>query len=79
MPWWIRAPILGAWMNFVLIFFAFDRFAEMMVTMFGADGMFLSPFWFVLEGAIVGLIIGYLATRFGGEGADTVLADQANR
>jgi len=76
MPWWFRAPLISAWMNFVLIFFAFDRFAAMMITMFGVDGMFLSPFWFVLEGAIVGLIIGYLATRFGGEGADAVLADQ---
>jgi hypothetical protein len=65
-------------MNFILIFFAFDRFAAMMVTMFGTDGMFLSPFWFVLEGAVVGLIIGYLATRFGGEGADAALADQEN-
>jgi hypothetical protein len=31
-----------------------------------------SPFWFVLEGAIVGLIMGYFATRFGGEGEETV-------
>ena len=28
--------------------------------------------WFVLEGAIVGIIIGYFATRFGGEGKETV-------
>ncbi len=50
MPWWFRAPLLGAWMNFVLT----------------------SPFWFTLEGAVVGLLIGYLATRFGGEGKETV-------
>jgi hypothetical protein len=26
----------------------------------------------VLEGAVVGIIIGYFATRFGGEGKETV-------
>ena len=76
MPWWFRAPWIGAWMNFVLIFFAFDRFKAMMITMFGEGGMLQSPFWFVLEGAIIGLVIGYVATRFGGEGAESVLADQ---
>jgi hypothetical protein len=34
----------------------------------GAGGALSSPFWFVLEGAVVGLLIDYLATRHGGEG-----------
>ncbi len=72
MPWWVRAPFLGAWMNFVLTFFAYDVMKEMLVAMFGPDGILASPFWFVLEGAVVGLLIGYLATRFGGEGPETV-------
>ncbi len=72
MPWWVRAPFLGAWMNFVLTFFAYDTMKDMLVAMFGAEGTLTSPFWFTLEGAIVGLLIGYLATRFGGEGPETV-------
>ena len=72
MPWWFRAPLLGAWMNFVLTFFVYDTMKDMLVTMFGAEGVLTSPFWFTLEGAVVGLLIGYLATRFGGEGAETV-------
>ncbi len=72
MPWWVRAPLLGAWMNFVLTFFAYDAFRDMLVEMFGADSALASPFWFTLEGALVGLLIGYLATRFGGEGPETV-------
>ena len=68
----IRAPLLGAWMNFVLTFFAYDTMKDMLVAMFGAEGVLTSPFWFTLEGAVVGLLIGYLATRFGGEGAETV-------
>ncbi len=72
MPWWLRAPFLGAWMNFVLTFFAYDVMKEMLVAMFGPDGILASPFWFTAEGALVGLLIGYFATRFGGEGKETV-------
>jgi hypothetical protein len=56
----------------VLTFFAYDVMTDMMVAMFGAEGILTSPFWFTLEGAVVGLLIGYLATRFGGEGKETV-------
>jgi len=72
MPWWFRAPLIGAWMNFVLTFFAYDAMQAMMVSFFGEAGVLSSPFWFTAEGAIIGLIIGYFATRFGGEGKATV-------
>ena len=72
MPWWFRAPLIGGWMNFVLTFFAYDVMKTMMTTLFGADGIMTSPFWFTAEGAVVGLLIGYFATRFGGEGKETV-------
>ena len=72
MPWWFRAPLVGAWMNFTLTFFAYDAMSAVMVSTFGSDGLLASPFWFTAEGAVVGLIIGYFATRFGGEGPETV-------
>ncbi len=72
MPWWFRAPIIGGWMNFVLTFFAYEKMTAMLTTMFGDAGALNNPFWFVLEGAIIGLLIGFLATRFGGEGRGTV-------
>ena len=71
MPWWVRDPFIGAWMNFVLTFFAYDMLKQAMEAIFGLDGVLSSPFWFVAEGAVVGLIIGYVATRFGGEGVET--------
>ena len=70
LPWWFRAPYLGAWMNFVLTFFVYDQMQAILVSSFGADGFITNPFWFVLEGALVGLLIGYFATRFGGEGKE---------
>lgn len=72
MPWWFRSTVVGAWMNFVLTLFIYDRLEVMMLQLMGEGGLFLSPFWFVVEGAIVGLLIGYIATRFGGEGPATV-------
>ena len=72
MPWWFRAPFLGAWMNFVLTLFAYELMERMLVSLFGEQGLFSSPFWFVLEGAFIGLVIGFFATRFGGEGSATL-------
>lgn len=68
MPWWFRGIVLGAWLNFVLTFFTFDVMSAMLASTFGPNGFFLSPYWFVLEGAAFGLLIDYIATKFGGEG-----------
>lgn len=72
MPWWFRAPLLGGWMNFVLTLFAYDQMKHVMMVVMGENGIMQSPFWFALEGALVGLLIGFLATRFGGEGKETI-------
>jgi hypothetical protein len=72
MPWWFRSTLVGAWMNFVLVFFAYNEMSNMLLHTFGPDGLLTSPFWFVLEGAIIGFIMGYFTTRFGGEGKETV-------
>lgn len=72
LPWWFRAPLVGAWMNFVLTFFAYDVLQVAMRSLFGPGSPLTSPFWFVAEGAVVGLVIGFCATRAGGEGRDIV-------
>jgi hypothetical protein len=72
MPWWFRAPLIGGWMNFVLTFFAYDELQRLIEYNFGADGVISSPFWVAVEGMLVGLLIGYFATRFGGEGKEIV-------
>ena len=77
MPWWVRAPFVGAWMNFVLTFFTYDTMTIAMEAFFGQGSPLASPFWFTLEGAIFGLIVGYCATRFGGEGTAAVAGDAA--
>lgn len=70
-PWWLRAPLIGAWMNLVLTLIAADLLRAYAEALFGAGALFTSPFWFVAEGAVVGLAIGWAATRAGGEGPAT--------
>jgi hypothetical protein len=72
LPWWVRAPLIGGWMHFVLTLFVYDTMQALLHELFGADGLLRSPFWFVLEGVLVGLVIGFFATRIGGEGAAAV-------
>jgi hypothetical protein len=71
MPWWVRAPLIGAWMNLVLTLFIREELRAFNLSLFGPDSLVTSPFWFVAEGAVVGLVIGYTCTRIGGEGPET--------
>lgn len=72
MPWYVRAPLVGGWMNLLLVMLAHDRMASLMVAAVGEGSPLASPFWLVLEGALAGLVIGGIATRYGGEGPQTV-------
>lgn len=71
MPWWFRGVFMGGWLNFVMAFFAYEKLSVALVRLFGGGSVLSSPFWIVLEGALIGLLIDYLATRFGGEGPET--------
>ncbi len=68
MPRWATGAIVGAWANFVLTFFAHAQMHRFLETVLGVDSAFTSPFWFVLEGAVVGALIGLAVDRFGAEG-----------
>jgi len=72
MPWWIRGAYIGAWLNFTISLVAYDALVQLLLAVFGENGLFLSPFWMILEGAIFGFIIDYFATRIGGEGASII-------
>ena len=66
-------------MNFVLTLFAYDTLAAAMASVLSPKGILSSPFWFVAEGAIIGLVIGFAARRFGGVGPETVVQTAAAR
>ena len=68
-PWWLRAPLIGAWMNFVLALFAYDvSFFTGSGLFVSPAGLFTSPAGFVFSGAIIGLLIGFVGTKWGRTG-----------
>ena len=74
-PWWLRAAGVGAWLNFVLSLFAWNTLKTMSVAFYDRAGIeagsvLSSPYWFALEGAIVGLFIGFIATRLSAPTSD---------
>ncbi len=74
--WWFRSGLMGGWMNFVLVFFAHEKITAMMIAILGEGSPIASPFWIVPEGIVVGVAIGFCATKIGGEGKATVHDDQ---
>lgn len=72
LPWWARSAIVGGWFNFVLAFFVREPVGALLAQLFGEGSVMASAFWLVAVGLLVGWLIGFLATRFGGEGPATV-------
>ena len=66
-PWFVVGGLIGAWLNLVLTFFAHDRLQHVLEAVLGADSAFTSPFWFVLEGCLIGGLIGEVIGRFAGD------------
>jgi len=72
---WFRGIFFGGFMNLALALIAYDTLEALFATASMFTGM--SPFWLVLEGAIVGLIIDLIATKKGGEGPRTVIDQES--
>ena len=77
MPWWVRAPLVGAWMNFVLAFFCFPVLVGLYHDLWPSLPACAAPLLPALEGVMVGAMIGAIATCISGDGPETVTADQA--
>jgi hypothetical protein len=71
MPFWFRGPVFGAWLNLVLAFLMHDKLAVLIPQLGGILAGLKSPFWIVLEGAVLGLLIDLIATKVAGEGIPT--------
>ncbi len=68
MPFWVRGPVFGAWFNLVLAFLMYDKLSVLMRELGGVFSGITNPFWIVLEGAVLGLVIDAVATKTAGEG-----------
>ncbi|MBT4989701.1 MAG: hypothetical protein HOM96_04105 [Rickettsiales bacterium] len=73
--WWFISAYIGIWMNFIQTLISFDKFKEISTIIFGTNSILSSPFWFILEGAIVGLIIGCFITHFAGKDKNLITSE----
>jgi hypothetical protein len=71
-PWWLRGLWQGAILNGILALFIWQDLARYQSGIFGADSILASPVWFIIEGAVFGLILDFCATKIGGEGPQTI-------
>jgi hypothetical protein len=69
LPWWFRGALIGGWMNFVLTLIAYEQICAVVMAVFGEYSAFASPFWMVAEGAIIGMMMDLILTKYFGEGA----------
>jgi hypothetical protein len=72
LPWWWRGTIYGVWFNLLLMLFTYDKLAKIMLDFFGSASIFASPWWIVVEGAVVGFVMDGVLTAIAGEGSEIV-------
>jgi hypothetical protein len=68
LPWWVRGPMVGSFMVLILWLVAHERMDAITANIVGPSSFFASGAWAVVDGLFLGLIMGGLATWFGGEG-----------
>jgi len=66
MPFWFRGILTGLVMHLMLVLLAYDQLAVLVQEM-NIFGM-ISPWWTLIDGAILGLLMGWAETKFAGEG-----------
>lgn len=72
LPWWVRGPMVGGFMMLILWMLAQTELDAMAIAMFGENSIFSSGVWSIIDGLVLGALMSFLATRFGGEGKETV-------
>ncbi|MGF1446515.1 MAG: hypothetical protein ACFBRM_09980 [Pikeienuella sp.] len=72
MPWFVRGPLVAGWMNLNLALIAHGALMPLLVPILGPVGLSTFLILAVIEGLIVGALIGWAATRLGGEGPATL-------
>ncbi len=62
-PWWVRAPLLGSWLHLMVVLFAGDGLPDLVLTIHATNGVLISPYWFVLDGLVIGFTVGLISTN----------------
>ncbi|MBU1292453.1 hypothetical protein KJ819_00100 [Patescibacteria group bacterium] len=73
MPWWVRGLMVGFMLTLMYILLSYGSLVVIMQSALVSWMGFSSPFWVLLDGMTLGVIISALETRFAGEGEELPL------
>ena len=62
-PAWARGAFYGAWLNFVLVLLAYDNLLSLTSGFMGWPAALTSPWWMIVDGAILGMAMDVILTR----------------
>ncbi len=62
-PWWLRTALIGGWLNLMVVLFAADIMRNYSLVVLLSAGTLTSPYWFLLDGAIIALASGLIALK----------------
>ena len=73
MPWWVRGSSIGFMFMLMYILLAYPSIEIVIQSNLVSWIGLSSPFWTLLDGIIIGMIMGLLETKIAGEGSDLPL------
>lgn len=73
MRWWIRGAVAGFIFTLMYILLSYETIAVLMQSDLVAWTGLTSPYWALVDGVSIGLIMGWLETKIAGEGSSLPL------
>lgn len=73
MPWWVRGGATGLGFMLMYVLFTYNSIEIIMSSAYVSWMGLESPFWALLDGITIGAFMGYVETKFAGEGKDLPL------
>lgn len=68
MPWWFRGGAIGLFFMLMYILLSYETFQVIMDSSLVSWTGLSSPFWALIDGTCIGMLMGYIETKFAGEG-----------
>ena len=69
MPWWFRGSAVGFAFMLMFVLLSYGSLEFIMQSSLIAWTGLQSPFWALIDGVIIGMLMAYCETRFAGEGS----------
>ena len=69
MHWWIRGCVAGLLFSLMFVLLGYDSAQVILRSALVSWTGLTSPFWLLLDGMVVGLIVAFLETKIAGEGS----------